>query len=312
MTKYTNDNEEMLESLSAAMDNDWDDDAHVSELLGQTLQQSPAQAELRRKFERYHLIRDAMHKDLSPALSSDFSSRISAAIADEPAIIAPNAMHRQAAESSSDTAFGDAFGDKTADFTAYKSKSEKANNQQKNAASGGLFGNAVGAGIGGFAVAASAALIALVGFNVIDQSNGLQTPADNIAANTASPAIESQDINVVRVAQSLTEPQDGILSIRQTYSDDVNLNQVVESFSSAPIEFVSNSGTFWVRDGEARNVAHEERLNKLLSRHIESSPTARMGGILPYSRIVGYDSTEPQNESTVDTLVPNSTAPLTD
>jgi len=48
-------------------------------------------------------------------------------------------------------------------------------------------------------------------------------------------------------------------------------------------------------------------LNKLLSRHIESSPTARMGGILPYSRIVGYDSTEQQKEETIDTL-----APLTD
>jgi len=302
MTKYTNDNEEMLESLSAAMDNDWDDRAHVSELLGQTLQPSSMQAELRNKFERYHLIRDAMHKELSPALTPDFSSRISAAIADEPAIIAPSAM-RPAAESVT----GASADQNTADFAGYKAKAEQKNEQHKKATSGGMFGNVVGAGIGGFAVAASAALIALVGFNVIDQSNGLQAPAVNVAATTTSPALDTQDINVVRVAQSLTEPQDGILSIRQTFSDDVNLNQVVESFSSTPIEFVSNSGTFWVRDGQGRNVANEERLNKLLSRHIESSPTARMGGILPYSRIVGYDATDPQKEETVDTV-----APLTD
>ena len=260
------------------------------------------QAELRNKFERYHLIRDAMHNELSPALTPDFSSRISAAIADEPAIIAPSAMRPAA-----DSVTGASADQNTADFAGYKAKAEQKNEQHRKATSGGMFGNVVGAGIGGFAVAASAALIALVGFNVIDQSNGLQAPAVNVAATTTSPALDTQDINVVRVAQSLTEPQDGILSIRQTFSDDVNLNQVVESFSSTPIEFVSNSGTFWVRDGQGRNVANEERLNKLLSRHIESSPTARMGGILPYSRIVGYDATDPQKEETVDTV-----APLTD
>ncbi len=307
MTKYTNDNEEMLKSLSAAMDNDWDDEAHVSELLVQTLQPSHMQAELRSKFERYHMIRDVMHKELSPALTADFSSRISAAIADEPAIIAPTAMQRPSVENTAKSFTGVSADENAADFAGYKAKAEQKNEQYGKATPGGLFGNVVGAGIGGFAVAASAALIALVGFNVIDQSNDLQAPAFNVAATTTSPALEAQDLNVVRVAQSLTEPQDGILSIRQTFSDDVDLNQVVESFSSTPIEFVSNSGTFWVSDGQGRNVANEERLNKLLSRHIESSPTARMGGILPYSRIVGYDSTEQQKEETIDTL-----APLTD
>ena len=46
-------------------------------------------AECAQDFERYHLIGDAIRDELSPELSLDFASKVSAAIALEPTIIAP-------------------------------------------------------------------------------------------------------------------------------------------------------------------------------------------------------------------------------
>jgi len=56
------------------------------------------------------------------------------------------------------------------------------------------------------------------------------------------------------------------------------------------VEFVSNKGTFWVTPEAKRSAAAEQRLNAMLSAHIERSPTAERSGMLPYSRLVGYDS----------------------
>jgi len=49
-----------------------------------------AEAESANDFERYHLIGDAIRDELSPELSLDFASKVSAAIALEPTIIAPS------------------------------------------------------------------------------------------------------------------------------------------------------------------------------------------------------------------------------
>lgn len=56
------------------------------------------------------------------------------------------------------------------------------------------------------------------------------------------------------------------------------------------VEYVSNKGTFWVTPTAKRNAEAERRLNMMLSAHIERSPTAERSGMLPYSRLVGYDS----------------------
>jgi len=56
------------------------------------------------------------------------------------------------------------------------------------------------------------------------------------------------------------------------------------------LEYVSNKGTYWVTPEAKRSADAERRLNMLLSTHIESSPTAERTGMLPYSRLVGYDS----------------------
>jgi sigma-E factor negative regulatory protein RseA len=69
------------ETLSSFMDG--------QELSAQQLDQLIAQAQSSTDFERYHLIGDAMRDELSPDFSIDFASKVSAAIALEPAILAP-------------------------------------------------------------------------------------------------------------------------------------------------------------------------------------------------------------------------------
>jgi sigma-E factor negative regulatory protein RseA len=59
-------------------------------LSAQQLDQLIAQAQSATDFERYHLIGDAIRDELSPNFSMDFASNVSAAIALEPAILAPN------------------------------------------------------------------------------------------------------------------------------------------------------------------------------------------------------------------------------
>lgn len=60
------------------------------------------------------------------------------------------------------------------------------------------------------------------------------------------------------------------------------------------VEYVSNNGTYWVTPEAKRSADAEKRLNMLLSTHIESSPTAERTGMLPYSRLVGYDTVAPE------------------
>jgi sigma-E factor negative regulatory protein RseA len=75
-------NEVYKERLSAFMDGE----LHNDEELVVQLEQNP---QLQGLWQRYHTIRDAMHQGLAPAMQRDFLDAVSAAIADEPAILAP-------------------------------------------------------------------------------------------------------------------------------------------------------------------------------------------------------------------------------
>jgi len=58
------------------------------------------------------------------------------------------------------------------------------------------------------------------------------------------------------------------------------------------VELVGNVGSFWVSDavdGGAVRSAGEARLNDFLARHLEQASSASREGLLPYSRLVGYD-----------------------
>lgn len=300
MIKNTKNRDELLEALSASMDDSCTDRQELSDLFDRIQQSSPIATELKQKFESYHLVRDAMHNDLSAACTPDFSARVSAAIANEPPIVSAAAGGRSLNRGADVNYATPVATQQDIDKVASQPESEYAPvelsgyREEKSKAKKSA-GNVFGAGIGGLAVAASAALIALVGFNVLDQSglNGAPTGTEVAATATdnTNDVVTPVVINQIATNASASDAATGSTAGRA----------LVNSLQVAPVEFVSNTTTFWVRDGKsgtaARNPANEKRLNKLLTRHFENSPTARIGGILPYARIVGYDTTPAADDS---------------
>lgn len=114
----------------------------------------------------------------------------------------------------------------------------------------------LGTGLGGLALAACVALATVVGLNVWQQG----APA---GATVQSVASTSATINGSTNVPGIVLPQ---------------------------VDYVSNSGSYWVNPDAARSAKSETRLNALLSAHIENSPTAERTGMLPYSRLLGYDA----------------------
>lgn len=119
---------------------------------------------------------------------------------------------------------------------------------------------------GGLAVAASVALATVVGLNV------WQGAPDSVGSG---PAIADNQQSIGNTTTDLQPVAD------QTIVPGVVLPEV---------DYVSNKGSYWVTPEATRSAEAERRLNMLLSAHIESSPTAERSGMLPYSRLVGYDS----------------------
>jgi len=111
------------------------------------------------------------------------------------------------------------------------------------------------AGFGGAAIAACMALATVVGLNAWQSAPDSGASAQTIAS---SPAVGVPGVVLPEV------------------------------------EYVSNKGTFWVTPEAKRNAEAEIRLNMMLSAHIERSPTAERSGMLPYSRLVGYDAVAPE------------------
>lgn len=73
--------QQQSEHLSAMMDGELLDKEMFNALAKDSLMAD--------KWQRYHLIRDGLRKELPPALHLDISAKVAAAIADEPAIVAP-------------------------------------------------------------------------------------------------------------------------------------------------------------------------------------------------------------------------------
>lgn len=59
------------------------------------------------------------------------------------------------------------------------------------------------------------------------------------------------------------------------------------------VQLVNNSGTYWVVGNQRiEDTDTEERLNSLLSDHLETSTARSVSGALPYGRLVGYDEAD--------------------
>lgn len=223
--KQTEDQQEKQQTLSRLMDGEWAD-LNPSECVVGLCKDDALKA----KWERYHLIRDVM-RDEPVDVDSTLSLRISAAIAVEPSYSNVTALP------------GGALGAGT-ESTA----------------------RPIGAmpkwrtGLVGLGVAASVAMVTVVGMNKVQ--NGSQ-PAQVAAV------MQNDPITTVTAADAFS--------------------QQVPGAPLPQVEFVANTGAFWVSPVSTKRVAAEEKLNMFLSQHIENSPTTVREGMLPYSRLVGYD-----------------------
>jgi len=69
---------------------------------------------------------------------------------------------------------------------------------------------------------------------------------------------------------------------------------------ATPVGFstrIANGGTRWRMDSELpRNKQIEQRLNALLTNHLEDASMGRVTGMLSHSRVVGYDSVQGEEE----------------
>ncbi|MBX2886398.1 MAG: sigma-E factor negative regulatory protein [Granulosicoccus sp.] len=116
--------------------------------------------------------------------------------------------------------------------------------------------------LGSLAIAASVAVATVVGLNFW-QGTPQSEPSTQVV-DASLPGSNALDGN----AQSLA---------------------TVPGLETPQVSFVGNRGTYWVRSEPGRSAESEKRLNMLLSQHIEHAPSAEWQGMLPYSRLVGYD-----------------------
>lgn len=112
---------------------------------------------------------------------------------------------------------------------------------------------------GGLAVAATVAAVSVFGWRSLSPTGPAGEPS--LAQQTANPApvLASQ-------LPTVSRPQ---------------------------VQLVNNSGTYWVvGDQRIEDTGTEERLNSLLSDHLETSTARSVSGALPYGRLVGYDEVD--------------------
>ena len=248
------------EQLSQLMDGEWDGINPSTCVAGIC-----ADEQLRSKWSRYHLIRDCM-KSEPVQVNNQLLTNISAAIADEPAYtnitpfspsgeVEEGKVAQVAAESSAD----DRLTEQTAEALTHSADTVTPFVAPAPVKAKESFWRT---GFKGFAVAASVAAVTVVGMNVWQGQNATPTGSSStsLAVNEAIPntAVDA-------------------------------FSQQVDGVPLPEVDFVSNSGSYWVSPQTAERVSDEHRLNMFLSQHLENSPTASREGLLSYSRLVGYD-----------------------
>lgn len=247
------------EQLSQLMDGEWDG-LNPSQCVASICKDE----QLRSKWSRYHLIRDCM-KSEPVNVNNQLLANISAAIADEPVYsnITPFSASSDAVDVMQSRDLDDQISDNSDGVFSGMSEVVTPLVTEEAPASARPAKNTFwGTGLKGFAVAASVAAVTVVGMNVWQgqSATGTNSAGASIAVNTAVP------------------------------SDAVDaFSQQVNGAPLPQVEFVSNTGAYWVSPQTAERVGDEERLNMFLSQHLENSPTASRKGLLSYSRLVGYD-----------------------
>ncbi|MEE9320586.1 MAG: RseA family anti-sigma factor [Granulosicoccus sp.] len=244
------------QTLSQLMDGEWQDIDSSDCIAGIC-----RDASLQSKWGRYHLIRDVI-KNESVDPQSILAARISAALENEPVYsnvsvigVPDDADITRALPVVPDMQDQTRQSGSLTKARAADLQTQPVNNWRT--------------GVAGFALAASVALATVGGLSLWN-AGGIPGSADD-AAQVASST-----------AEGATAVGAGAFSSQ------------VPGAPLPEVDYVANTGSFWVSPETTRRSASEQRLNMFLSQHIENSPTADRQGMLPYSRLVGYQERGPE------------------
>jgi len=263
--------------LSAMMDGEW----RADDVRGALVDVCRDDAR-RARWGRYHLARDAMHAEAIDVRGSVAAS-VSAAIAAEPTYSNVSAIGGAAERTVVDT--DEAGTTDKADMTDVTDQAVAARAGSTVPAATPARGGTLRTFAAGFGLAASVAVVTTVGLNAWQASD--EGAGTTVAAAPAAPSTPAAP------AASAAPPAPIVPSVLTATADP--FSQQLPGISLPAVELVANAGAFWSAPGPSgQRVASEDRLNMFLSRHIESSPTAERQGMLPYSRLVGYDERVPR------------------
>lgn len=258
------------QSLSQLMDGEWQG-LDPSDCAASACRDPALQA----KWARWHLIRDALHNE-PLRVESGLAERVRVALRDEPAYsnVASIGGDRLASTSVDQPVAGS---DDAAEAARGMSATSAAGGmaERRGPVTAATRGMSLRGGLGGFALVASVALVTAVGINLWRDAAPL---ADGVPV-TASVPVPTADVPIGELASA--GPVD--TARRRVLPAEASQAPFVAPVPGA-------SGTHWVTSATDRVSDAENRLNLLLSQHIESSPAAETGGMLPYSRLIGYDA----------------------
>ena len=307
------DNQTNEQKLSQLMDGEWLD-LNPSECVAALCKNESLQT----KWSRYHMIRDVLKNE--PVVADlDLASRICAAIDDEPSYTNITPFNAASGASSNFAALHDTV--QNAEQVDDLAEEEPTNDsidtditsideRRSVAKSNSTFKT----GLTGFALAASVALVTVVGMNIwqsqsTDKASSIAsaTPRILIDSASATPRILIDSASAtprILIDSASVTPRiliDSASATPRILNDSAGATPRIlndgngvfalrsEAMSLPVVEFVSNTGSYWVSPETTERVIDEQRLNMMLSQHIENSPTSDREGLLPYSRLVGYD-----------------------
>ena len=254
-----NDSQSLKAALSALADNERGDNEGMTdaELIGLACKDKEAML----SWQCAHLTRDVLQADYTAALQPGFAARVSAQIAAEAPlqIDTDYQMKSERVVSLSDARQRAAQG-KRARQPASRSAVPNQNEPFK-----------LWKPVAGLGLAASLAGATLL-FSQIWQTEKLDGPqvAESSGDAVTQPVVIAETDTVIE-------------------SNDVETLQA-SVHVSVPME---NRGTRWRMDSDLpRNEQIEQRLNTLLTNHLEDASMGRDTGMMSHSRVVGYDSVQ--------------------
>jgi|GEM_PF-3981976 len=286
-----NDNSEQVrEAISALADYELGDGEEMTEsqMLGFVCHDEDAMA----SWQRIHLIRDVLQEDYNPALPSDFVSRVRHAIDHEVEYRADEYLPEENVVSLADARLK---ANRLGAVQANDQRSEEHNKQQYSHSRTDKLRVTRGRGravspvakeqpftvwkpIVGLGLAASLAGVAFL------SSQLWQATQLNTGSGTSVAAVQEKDTVETSIASATVE----------NATAENTLGNLTRSDFPAPstvAAHVDDRGTRWRTEGAvSRNQQIEDRLNTLLTNHLEDASMSGVQGLVSYSRIVGYDS----------------------